>query len=301
MATLTHVLIEPNAYYACISHALSIESEEIMGVLLGEWNDEDAPTIVNITSILPLQRDNKVRARDRVEVNPNHMIAAQQEAERIGARVVGWYHSHPHITVLPSHVDSRTQGSLQSLGSGFVGLIFEAFSNDPRTGIGSLNAIAFQSDYNSSNSSWEYHTIPMDMSSEEAITRLFPPKANLCSNQQASKSVQARGILALVKQLELAFKEEKEGYEESVSEDKCMNHLRKMSCCGNYQKVLAELSEASVVLCQILEDRSIFVKEETKRVEDTIASLKRDLKPEQLERVEIKIQQLLLRKPCHDD
>jgi hypothetical protein len=24
-------------------------------------------------------------------------------------RVVGWYHSHPHITVLPSHVDVSTQ------------------------------------------------------------------------------------------------------------------------------------------------------------------------------------------------
>jgi BRCA1/BRCA2-containing complex subunit 3 len=24
-------------------------------------------------------------------------------------RVIGWYHSHPHITVLPSHIDVASQ------------------------------------------------------------------------------------------------------------------------------------------------------------------------------------------------
>lgn len=281
--TLRQVFLDPTAYYACINHALSIEKEEIMGVLLGSWNDVEAPTLVHITSILPLQRLSKVRARDRVEVAPADMISAQEEAERVGARVVGWYHSHPHITVLPSHVDSRTQGSMQSLGAGFVGLIFEAFSNDPRTGIGSLNVIAFQSDFSSANNSWNYHTV--DLSTDT------PPFSSSSSSSTLShnSSVQTRGLLALVKQLEIAFKEEREAFEESVSTEKCVNHLRKISCCGNYQQVLAELSEAGIVLQQILEDRGAFVKEETERVQASVARLRAELSPEQRELVDAEI------------
>lgn len=43
------------------------------------------------------------------------MAACSALAEHISSitgmptRVVGWYHSHPHITVLPSHVDVNTQ------------------------------------------------------------------------------------------------------------------------------------------------------------------------------------------------
>jgi hypothetical protein len=78
----------------------------------------------------------------------------------------------------------------------------------------------------------------------------------------------------LVKQMEIAYKEEKEAYTDSVSQDKCINHLHQIACCGNYQKVLAELAEASMVLQQILEDRSTFVVEETARVEATITRLR---------------------------
>ena len=38
------------------------------------------------------------------------------------------YHSHPHITVLPSHVDLKTQAAYQMLDDGFVGIIISAFS-----------------------------------------------------------------------------------------------------------------------------------------------------------------------------
>lgn len=47
---------------------------------------------------------------DRVEISPEQLTAAAIEAESLGARfqrniqVLGWYHSHPHITVWPSHV-----------------------------------------------------------------------------------------------------------------------------------------------------------------------------------------------------
>jgi hypothetical protein len=53
--------------------------------------------------------------QDRVETSPEQMAACTALAESISSssglytRVVGWYHSHPHITVLPSHVDVATQ------------------------------------------------------------------------------------------------------------------------------------------------------------------------------------------------
>ncbi|KAG0487519.1 hypothetical protein HPP92_009614 [Vanilla planifolia] len=59
-------------------------------------------------------------------------------------RVIGWYHSHPHITVLPSHVDVRTQAMYQMLDRGFIGLIFSCFNEDAQK-VGRIQVIAFQS------------------------------------------------------------------------------------------------------------------------------------------------------------
>lgn len=53
--------------------------------------------------------------QDRVECSGAQMAEVAQKAEQITqetgqtTRVVGWYHSHPHITVLPSHIDVDTQ------------------------------------------------------------------------------------------------------------------------------------------------------------------------------------------------
>jgi len=47
---------------------------------------------------------------DRVEISPLQLSAATLKAERLSVkvskpiRVLGWYHSHPHITVQASHV-----------------------------------------------------------------------------------------------------------------------------------------------------------------------------------------------------
>ena len=47
---------------------------------------------------------------DRVEISPEQLSAAAIEAETLAIKlnrniqVLGWYHSHPHITVWPSHV-----------------------------------------------------------------------------------------------------------------------------------------------------------------------------------------------------
>lgn len=76
------------------------------------------------------------RRKDRVESDPELLAAATALADRMTVstgtttRVIGWYHSHPHITVLPSHVDVNTQAMYQLLDTGFIGLIFSCFSED---------------------------------------------------------------------------------------------------------------------------------------------------------------------------
>jgi BRCA1/BRCA2-containing complex subunit 3 len=100
-------------------------------------------TEVFIYRSLVLSRKDK--KKDRVEVGYEQLAITSTIAERLSIinenhqQIVGWYHSHPHITAMPSHVDVRTQGNYQQLDLGFVGLIFSVFDN------GRLDICAFQS------------------------------------------------------------------------------------------------------------------------------------------------------------
>ncbi|XP_073216676.1 lys-63-specific deubiquitinase BRCC36 isoform X3 [Lepidochelys kempii] len=144
------VHLEADAFLVCLNHALSTEKEEVMGLCIGEvpagpragglpepgrW--VDTSRIVHIHSVIILRRSDK--RKDRVEISPEQLSAASTEAERLAEitgrsmRVVGWYHSHPHITVWPSHVDVRTQAMYQMMDQGFVGLIFSCFIEDKNT------------------------------------------------------------------------------------------------------------------------------------------------------------------------
>jgi len=112
-----------------------------MGLLVGQIINSEA----HIHRSLVLSRRDK--QKDRVEVGYEHLAVASTIAERLtnaeGSQqnVIGWYHSHPHITVMPSHVDVKTQGCMQMLDSNFVGLIFSVFD----MGSGDVNVCAFQS------------------------------------------------------------------------------------------------------------------------------------------------------------
>ncbi|NWU58788.1 BRCC3 deubiquitinase, partial [Dromas ardeola] len=171
------VHLEADAFLVCLNHALSTEKEEVMGLCIGEvpgpggaapgtpqeavpsgrasWpaplRAVDTSRIVHIHSVIILRRSDK--RKDRVEISPEQLSAASTEAEISFSRdsskpasemtgrpmrVVGWYHSHPHITVWPSHVDVRTQAMYQMMDQGFVGLIFSCFIEDKNTKVGNL-------------------------------------------------------------------------------------------------------------------------------------------------------------------
>ncbi|XP_024054929.1 lys-63-specific deubiquitinase BRCC36 isoform X2 [Terrapene carolina triunguis] len=174
------VHLEADAFLVCLNHALSTEKEEVMGLCIGEV---DTSRIVHIHSVIILRRSDK--RKDRVEISPEQLSAASTEAERLAEitgrpmRVVGWYHSHPHITVWPSHVDVRTQAMYQMMDQGFVGLIFSCFIEDKNTKTGRILYTCFQSIQAQKSS---------DLTHLDSVTKIHNGSVftkNLCSQMSA--------------------------------------------------------------------------------------------------------------------
>lgn len=75
-------------------------------------------TLVSIVSSVILRRLDK--KPDRVEISEEQLVQATLKAEELEKelgrplRVVGWYHSHPHITVWPSHVGQYLHNNIES-------------------------------------------------------------------------------------------------------------------------------------------------------------------------------------------
>lgn len=142
---LKKVQLQTDVYMVCLQHALSTEKFEVMGLLLG--NTESS--VAEIIAVTILNRSDK--QKDRVEISSEQLTKACDVAEQLTKelqrpiRVLGWYHSHPHITVCPSHVDCRTQTSYQMMDPSFVGLIFSVFSENKESKEQEISLICFQS------------------------------------------------------------------------------------------------------------------------------------------------------------
>lgn len=140
------IKITPDVYSSCLNHALLTDQEEVMGLLIGNQTIKDYKNTINIFSTLCLTR--KCKQKDRVEFDEIQIAQAVEIAEeihkenKIQANVIGWYHSHPKITIPPSNVDLETQKSQQYQGA-FVGLIFSCFSTDTKN-VNQIKMIAFQ-------------------------------------------------------------------------------------------------------------------------------------------------------------
>uniref|UniRef100_A0A6I8PJ91 Lys-63-specific deubiquitinase BRCC36 n=1 Tax=Xenopus tropicalis TaxID=8364 RepID=A0A6I8PJ91_XENTR len=179
------VHIQGDAFLVCVTHSLSTEREEVMGLCIGEVNVNKAiihqwerlVKIVHIHSVIILRRSDK--RKDRVEISPEQLSAATTEnthrlAEITGRpmRVVGWYHSHPHITVWPSHVDVRTQAMYQMMDVGFVGLIFSCFIEDKNTKTGRILYTCFQSVQAQKSSEYERIEVPLHVVPHNTIRKV---------------------------------------------------------------------------------------------------------------------------------
>jgi len=128
-----------------VTHAFTNEKEEIAGLIVGEMTDDH----IQIYTVIPLMRENQ--QSDRVEVSEEQLVEGMDKCDEISKklnetiRIIGWYHSHPHITVFPSHIDLNTQRNFQSMDSNFFGLILSVFVEESDKKSQSIRFIAFRS------------------------------------------------------------------------------------------------------------------------------------------------------------
>jgi len=178
------VSICQDTFASCFCHAFSTENEEIMGLLIGTVEAGDPlggqlnggggnnahsqaspSTVVNVLTSMVLIRSDK--RKDRVEIPIETMAEVATKVEKLAEefgipelRVIGWYHSHPHITALPSHVDLNTQASYQLLDLNFIGLIFSAFDGKKDTHFWSERLCCFQAGPGNSRKLIPFHIKP---------------------------------------------------------------------------------------------------------------------------------------------
>ncbi|GIX94305.1 hypothetical protein CEXT_391991 [Caerostris extrusa] len=130
--TVKQVNLSTDVYFVCLNHAMSTDGEEIVGLLVGEVDEN---RVAHVSAVVLLRRSDK--RKDRVEISPEQLSSASTEAERLACilkrpiRVIGWYHSHPKLTVWPSPIDVNTQDNYQFMDEGFIGMIFSVFNDDP--------------------------------------------------------------------------------------------------------------------------------------------------------------------------
>ena len=226
-----------------------------MGLYIGSMEGE----VAKVQSLIPIRRTTK--EKDRVEIDPADLVEASQKAEVMGQRVVGWYHSHPHITVHPSHIDLATQFSYQSLDSDFFGLIFSVFNYDNKLGQDTREVIAFRTERTDAGNTCQYLQIQTTTPNEEG---------------EASKLDVASAVSKISS---ILMNEEGEEYSRYSAEGE-------MEDFSNGAVLLARLANQAEVVgsagLEAMEELSAGLKERIKALQDRKAKLKQLLGEEEI-------------------
>ncbi len=78
--------------------------QENAGLILGVVHGEERWA----SRILPLENNSELESRhNRYLINPEDMIAGEQEAERLSLEILGVFHSHPDHPAEPSEFDRQ--------------------------------------------------------------------------------------------------------------------------------------------------------------------------------------------------
>ncbi|VDL18003.1 unnamed protein product [Hymenolepis diminuta] len=124
---MDEIKLSPSAYQTIVTHALTHEKEEIIGLLFAEECEKH----IQIYAAKPCPRITHLP--DRVEMRDEDLASGIQEADRLHAllgrniKVLGWYHSHPHTTIHPSSHDIATQELFEASDPKFFGIIVSVF------------------------------------------------------------------------------------------------------------------------------------------------------------------------------
>ncbi|MHA1229880.1 MAG: Mov34/MPN/PAD-1 family protein [Candidatus Helarchaeota archaeon] len=116
------VLIHPLAVAKIIRHAASHPSIEIAGFLIGYFINHDTTVITDTRT--GRQTGNSVHVViDDIELAK---IAEELDSSNIGEKIVGWYHSHPHMGAhFFSSTDIDTQRKYQMFSPQTVGFVID--------------------------------------------------------------------------------------------------------------------------------------------------------------------------------
>ena len=92
----------PHEVYNCIvKEAQNAYPNECCGLLIGYPDSKDVVRIQPITNI------NLSRMRDRYEMDPKEVLAADEDARSESLGIIGIYHSHPDHPSRPSEFDRQ--------------------------------------------------------------------------------------------------------------------------------------------------------------------------------------------------
>jgi proteasome lid subunit RPN8/RPN11 len=97
------IRIEPEAWKEMVRHARAAYPNECCGAMLGAI-DDGAKTV---QTALPLENAYPGAQRERYELRPQDLLAADQAARGRGMELIGIYHSHPDCGAYFSETDLK--------------------------------------------------------------------------------------------------------------------------------------------------------------------------------------------------
>lgn len=76
---------------------------EICGFMVGKVDYQS--NIREVFEVIPVENQNRERAKDRFEISPKDYMRVEQLADSKGLQIVAVYHSHPDHPDIPSQTD----------------------------------------------------------------------------------------------------------------------------------------------------------------------------------------------------
>jgi proteasome lid subunit RPN8/RPN11 len=94
--------LSQSAYASLRQHGEETYPHECCGVLLGQFGDDGAKTVLRITRCGNTRADSP---HNRYSIDPKELIRIQREGRERGEDIVGFYHSHPDHPAQSSSTD----------------------------------------------------------------------------------------------------------------------------------------------------------------------------------------------------
>lgn len=86
------------------AHARSTYPEECIGILGGEYEDDER-TIKTVTEVRQMNNSMKDSRHNRSLISPEEVFKVDREYRKRGLKMLGFYHSHPDHPCKPSQFD----------------------------------------------------------------------------------------------------------------------------------------------------------------------------------------------------